>query len=81
MSVLVGRDTKVLVQGFGREGSFHAARMKEYGTQVVAGTRVGKGGTTQEGVPLFDTVAGAVAATGANTSIIFIPAQIGRAHV
>ncbi|MBM4420221.1 MAG: succinate--CoA ligase subunit alpha [Chloroflexi bacterium] len=74
MSVLVGRDTRVVVQGFGREGSFHAARMKEYGTQVVAGTRIGKGGTTQDGVPIFESVSQAVAATGANTSIIFVPA-------
>ena len=74
MSVLVGRDTKVLVQGLGREGSFHAAKMKEYGTQVVAGTKPGAGGTTVGGIPLFDTVAQAVAATGANASIIFVPA-------
>ncbi len=74
MSVLVGRDTKVLVQGLGREGSFHAAKMTEYGTKVVAGTKPGAGGTTVNGVPLFDTVAQAVAATGANASIIFVPA-------
>ena len=74
MSVLVGRDTRVLVQGLGREGSFHAAKMKEYGTKVVAGTKPGAGGTTVGGIPLFDTVAQAVAATGANASIIFVPA-------
>jgi succinyl-CoA synthetase alpha subunit len=74
VSVLVGRDTKVLVQGLGREGSFHAARMKEYGTKVVAGTKPGSGGTTVDGIPLFDTVAQAVEATGANASIIFVPA-------
>ena len=74
MSVLVGRDTKLVVQGLGREGSFHAARMKEYGTKVVAGTKPGSGGTTVEGIPLFDTVAQAVDATGANASIIFVPA-------
>jgi succinyl-CoA synthetase alpha subunit len=74
VSVLVGRDTKVLVQGLGREGSFHAAKMKEYGTKVVAGTKPGAGGTTVGGIPLFDTVAQAVAATGANASIIFVPA-------
>lgn len=74
MSVLVGRDTKVLVQGLGREGSFHAARMKEYGTKVVAGTKPGAGGTTVNGIPLFDTVAQALDATGANASIIFVPA-------
>jgi succinyl-CoA synthetase alpha subunit len=72
--VLVGRDTKVLVQGLGREGSFHAGRMREYGTKVVAGTKPGAGGTTVEGIPLFNTVAEAVDATGANASIIFVPA-------
>ena len=74
MSVLVGRGTKVLVQGLGREGSFHAARMREYGTAVVAGTKPGSGGTSVDGIPLFDTVAQAVDATGANASIIFVPA-------
>jgi succinyl-CoA synthetase alpha subunit len=74
MSVLVGRDTKLVVQGLGREGSFHAGRMKEYGTKVVAGTKPGAGGTTVDGIPLFDTVAQAVDATGANASIIFVPA-------
>ncbi len=74
MSVLVGRDTKVLVQGLGREGSFHAAKMKEYGTKVVGGTKPGAGGTTVDGIPLFDTVAQAIDATGANASIIFVPA-------
>jgi succinyl-CoA synthetase alpha subunit len=74
VSVLVGRETKVLVQGLGREGSFHAARMKEYGTKIVAGTKPGSGGTTVDGIPLFDTVAQAVDATGANASIIFVPA-------
>jgi len=74
MSVLLGKDTKVLVQGMGREGSFHAARMKEYGTKIVAGTKPGAGGTTVDGTPLFDTAAQAVDATGANASIIFVPA-------
>jgi succinyl-CoA synthetase alpha subunit len=74
VSVLVGRGTRVLVQGLGREGSFHAARMREYGTQVVGATKPGKGGTTQDGIPLFNTVAQAVEATDANASIIFIPA-------
>ena len=74
MSVLLGKDTKVLVQGMGREGSFHAARMKEYGTKLVAGTKPGAGGTSIDGIPLFDTVAKAVDATGANASIIFVPA-------
>ena len=74
MSVLVGRDTKVLIQGLGREGSFHARKMKEYGTKVVGGTKPGAGGTTVDGIPLFDTVAQAIDATGANASIIFVPA-------
>jgi succinyl-CoA synthetase alpha subunit len=74
MSVLVGRDTKVVVQGLGREGSFHAGRMKEYGTKIVAGTKPGAGGTKVDGIPLFDTVLQAVDATGANASIIFVPA-------
>jgi len=74
MSVLVGADTRLLVQGLGREGGFHAARMIEYGTKVVGAAKPGKGGTTQDGIPLFDTVVQAVDATGANTSIIFVPA-------
>src|SRR2546427_11838464 len=74
MSVLLGRDPRVLIQGLGREGSFHAARMKDHGTAVVGATKPGKGGTTQDGIPLFDTVAQAVAATGANASLIFVPA-------
>src|SRR3989475_9608201 len=74
MSVLLGRDPRVLIQGLGREGSFHAARMKDYGTAVVGATKPGKGGTTQDGIPLFDTVAQAVDATGANASLIFVPA-------
>ncbi len=78
MSVLLGKDTKVLVQGLGREGAFHTGRMKEYGTQVVGATKPGKGGTTQDGLPLFDTVSRAVDATGANASIIFVPAPYAR---
>ena len=78
MSVLLGRHTKLLVQGLGREGAFHAARMVEYGTRVVGATKPGKGGTSQDGIPLFDTVAQAVAATGANASIVFVPAQAAR---
>jgi succinyl-CoA synthetase alpha subunit len=75
MSVLVGAKTRLLVQGLGREGAFHAARMIEYGTTVVGAAKPGKGGTTQDGIPLFDTVAQAVDATGANASIIFVPAS------
>jgi succinyl-CoA synthetase alpha subunit len=78
VSVLLGEGTRALVQGLGREGSFHTARMREYGTTIVGATKPGKGGTTQDGIPLFDTVAGAVDATGANASIIFVPAQHAR---
>jgi len=75
VSILVGKDTKVLVQGItGSAGSFHAKQMLEYGTAVVAGVTPGKGGQTFEGkVPLFDTVEQAVKATGANASVIFVP--------
>jgi succinyl-CoA synthetase alpha subunit len=74
LSVLVGRETRLVVQGItGREGSFHAARCREYGTRVVAGVTPGKGGTTHDGTPVFDTVEAAVAQAGANTSLIFVP--------
>jgi succinyl-CoA synthetase alpha subunit len=74
MSILVDYSTKVLVQGItGREGSFHAGQMRLFGTNVVAGVTPGKGGGEHEGVPLFDTVAEAVARTGANASAIFVP--------
>ncbi len=73
MSVLVGKDTRLLVQGLGREGAFHATRMRDYGTAVVGATKPGKGGTTQDGIALFDTVARAVDGTGANATIIFVP--------
>ncbi len=74
MSILVGRETRVVVQGItGREGSFHAQRCREYGTQVVAGVTPGKGGTVHEGIPVFHTVAEAVAKEGANTALIFVP--------
>jgi succinyl-CoA synthetase alpha subunit len=75
MSVLINRSTKVVVQGItGREGAFHTKQMVAYGTQVVAGVTPGKGGQEVEGVPVFDTVAQAVEVTGANTSVIFVPA-------
>jgi len=74
MSILVGKQTKVLVQGLGSAGKFHAAQCREYGTQIVAGVKPGAGGTEWEGVPLFDTVARAKAATGADCSLIFVPA-------
>lgn len=75
MSILVGEQTRLLVQGItGREGRFHTRRMLDYGTQVVAGVVPGRGGEWVEGVPVFDTVDEAVQATGANTSVIFVPA-------
>jgi succinyl-CoA synthetase alpha subunit len=77
MSILIGRDTRLVVQGItGREGEFHARAMQEYGTAVVAGVTPGKGGQTAlDGtVPVYDTVAEAIAQTGANTSCIFVPA-------
>lgn len=74
MSVLVGRATRVVVQGItGREGAFHAARCKEYGTTVVGGTSPSKGGGTHEGFPVWNTVAEAVENEGANCTLIFVP--------
>jgi len=75
MSILLDSTTRVIVQGItGREGSFHTEQMQSLGTRVVGGTSPGKGGTTQLGVPVFNTVADAVEATGANASGIFVPA-------
>ena len=75
MSIFIGKDTRLVVQGItGRDGSFHAKQMLAYGTRVVAGVTPGKGGQTFEGsVPVFDTVAEAVAGAGANTAVIYVP--------
>lgn len=74
MSVLVGKDTRLVVQGLtGSEGSFHAEQMIEYGTNVIAGVTPGKGGKTHLDLPVFNTVADAVEREGANTSVIFVP--------
>src|SRR6202021_3617635 len=74
MSVLVDKNTRLLVQGLtGREGSFHAQQMLDYGTKVVGGVTPGKGGTEHLGVPVFNTVAEAVQETRANASVIFVP--------
>jgi succinyl-CoA synthetase alpha subunit len=74
MAVLIDKNTRLLVQGItGREGTFHAMAAQAYGTNVVGGVTPGKGGTTHEGWPVFNTVAECVAATGANASVIFVP--------
>jgi len=76
MSILINRNTRVVVQGItGREGQFHTQQMREYGTQVVAGVTPGKGGQWVLGIPVFDTVKEAVEATGANCAVIFVPAR------
>ena len=75
MSILVDRQTRVVVQGItGKEGTFHALACREYGTRVVAGVTPGKGGVRHEGIPVFDTVREAVDQEGANTALIFVPA-------
>src|SRR5437667_5786837 len=73
MSILVDKNTRVLCQGLGKAGTFHAIQCREYGTQVVGGVVPGKGGTTKEGFPLFNTVAEAVSKTGADATMIFVP--------
>ncbi|MGC9354528.1 MAG: succinate--CoA ligase subunit alpha, partial [Mariniphaga sp.] len=75
MSILINKDTKVLVQGItGRDGAFHTSKMKDYGTNIVGGISPGKGGSDVGGIHVFDTVEEAVKATGANASVIFVPA-------
>src|SRR5205807_9609094 len=73
MSILIDKNTRVLCQGLGKAGTFHATQCREYGTQVVGGVVPGKGGTTKEGFALFNTVAEAVRKTGANATMIFVP--------
>jgi succinyl-CoA synthetase alpha subunit len=76
MAIIVDSDTRLLVQGItGREGSFHTLRNRAYGTNVVAGVTPGKGGEDLEGIPVFDTVSDAVEGTGANASLVFVPAR------
>src|SRR5262245_15883829 len=74
MAIWLNKDTRLAVQGItGKEGTFHALACRDYGTQVVAGVTPGKGGETVEGIPVFDSVAEARAATGCNASMIFVP--------
>src|SRR5260370_10057109 len=73
MSILVDKNTKVICQGLGKAGTFHAIQCREYGTQVVGGVVPGKGGTTKEGFALFNNVAEAVRKTGADSTMIFVP--------
>ncbi len=73
MSILIDKSTRVICQGLGKAGTFHAIQCRDYGTQMVGGVVPGKGGTTKEGFPLFNTVAEAVAKTGATASMIFVP--------
>ncbi|MBT3382361.1 MAG: succinate--CoA ligase subunit alpha [Prolixibacteraceae bacterium] len=75
MSILINKDTKLIVQGItGRDGAFHTSKMKTYGTNIVGGISPGKGGIEVDGIPVFNTVEEAVKATGANASVIFVPA-------
>ena len=73
MAILCDKNTKLIIQGMGNMGTFHAGLSREYHTQVVGGVHPGKGGTEKDGIPIFDTVAEAKAATGANASCIFVP--------
>jgi succinyl-CoA synthetase alpha subunit len=73
MSILIDKSTRVLVQGLGKAGTFHAQQCRDYGTQIVGAVSPGKGGTTKEGFALFNTVAEAVQKTGANATMVFVP--------
>src|SRR5438132_14339694 len=73
MSILVDKSTRVLVQGMGKAGTFHATQCRAYGTHIVGGVAPGKGGTVKDGFALFNTVAEAIARTGANATMIFVP--------
>ena len=80
MSILVNKNTKVIVQGItGRSGRFHTEQCAAYGTQIVAGAVPGRGGSDVNGIPVYDTVAEGVTATGADTSLIFVPARFNAA--
>lgn len=82
MSILVNEQTKLIVQGItGRDGSFHAQKMLEYGTAVVAGVTPGKGGQEVAGIPVFDSVLQAKQATGANTAVIYVPAKFAKGAI
>ena len=82
MSIIIDQNTKLIVQGItGREGTFHTEQMLAYGTKVVAGVTPGKGGQEVLGVPVFNTVREAVEATGANATVIFVPAKFTKASV
>ena len=79
MSILINKNTRLIVQGItGRDGGFHATKMKAYGTNVVGGTSPGKAGQEVSGIPVFNTVRDAVEATQANTSVIFVPAAFAK---
>ncbi len=79
MSILINENTKVIVQGItGRDGSFHAKQMKEYGTKVVGGVTPGKGGQDVDGIPVFNSVKEAKEATGANAAVIYVPAKFAK---
>jgi succinyl-CoA synthetase alpha subunit len=80
MSILIGKETRIIVQGItGRDGSFHALSMKEYGSNVVGGVTPGKGGQDVQGIPVFNTVKDAVEKTGADCTVIFVPARFATA--